>query len=46
MAIAAAGWLSPVTAALLMTVSSITVVLMALNVLNIEVSGEERVLVE
>jgi heavy metal translocating P-type ATPase len=46
MAIAAAGWLSPVTAALLMTVSSITVVLMALNVLNIEVSGEERVLVD
>ncbi|MCA2966366.1 MAG: heavy metal translocating P-type ATPase [Acidobacteriota bacterium] len=46
MAVAAAGWLSPVTAALLMTVSSITVVLMALNVLNIEVSGEERVLVD
>jgi heavy metal translocating P-type ATPase len=46
MAIAAAGWLSPVTAALLMTVSSITVVLMALNVLDIEVSGEERVLVD
>jgi len=46
MAIAAAGWLSPVTAALLMTVSSITVILMALNVLNIEVTGEERVLVD
>jgi hypothetical protein len=29
-----------------MTVSSITVILMALNVLNIEVTGEERVLVD
>jgi len=46
MAVAAAGWLNPVTAALLMTVSSITVILMALNVLNIEVAGEDRVLVE
>ena len=45
MAIASTGWLNPVTAALMMTVSSITVILMALNVLNIEVSGEDRVLV-
>lgn len=46
MAIAATGWLNPVSAALLMTASSITVILMALNVLNIEVSGEDRVLVD
>ncbi len=46
MVIAATGWLNPVSAALLMTASSITVILMALNVLNIEVSGEDRVLVD
>ncbi len=46
MAIAATGLLNPVTAALIMTVSSITVILMALNVLNLEVSGEDRVLVD
>ena len=44
--VAALGWLKPVIAALLMTVSSITVILMALNVLNIEVAGEDRVLVD
>ncbi len=46
MAIAAAGLLNPVTAALMMTVSSITVTLMALNVLNLEVNGENRFLVD
>lgn len=46
MTVAAAGWLSPVTAGLLMTVSSVTVVLLALNVLEIEVAGEDRVLAE
>jgi P-type Cu+ transporter len=46
MAVAAAGWLHPVAAAVLMSVSSLTVILSALNVLNLEAPGEDRVLVD